>query len=183
MDQADDDAVGRAQEGDLAAFKTLVDRYKKRIYSIAYQMTGNHSDADDAAQETFIRAYRGLRYFKGQSNFYTWLYRIMINCCMDVLRKRKRRGEIELNEALDADVYAGDSRGADRDAQLGELRGAVRQALASLPRKQRMALVLHEFDGIPHAEIAKIMRCSEGTVRSRLHYARLRMQEKLKKFL
>lgn len=189
MELSDRQIVWRVLEKDPAAFKDIVDKYKKKVYYIAYQMTGNHSDADDVAQEAFIKAYRRLGQFKGRSNFYTWFYRILINCCMDELRRRKRRPELDLDESLDMDRYAADAAGkgrtldAAREAEADELRGAVAEALESIPAKQRMALVLHEFEKMPHGDIARVMKCSEGTVRSRLHYARLRMQQKLRRFI
>jgi RNA polymerase sigma-70 factor (ECF subfamily) len=146
---------------------------------------GNHSDADDVAQETFIRAYRGLKKFKGHSRFYTWLYRILINCCMDSLRKRKReRVDLRLNEAVDGEAPAtGKPAAAIHAAELNELQRAVADALESLSLKHRMALVLHEFDGMAHQDIAQVMGCSIGTARSRLHYARTKMQQRLRRFV
>lgn len=190
MESSDIDLVRRAQEEDESAFEQLVDKYKKKVYYIAYQMTGNHTDADDVAQETFLRAYRGIRDFKGDSNFYTWLYRILINCCMDCLRKRRKRaGDLELNEAIDlseraqAAVLPMSGESALLSAERNELKNAIREALSALSPKHRMAVVLHDMDGMPHDAIAQIMGCSVGTVRSRLHYARLKMQQKLRKFL
>jgi len=189
MELSDELLVGRAQENDPDAFGQLVEKYKTRIYYIACRVMGNHSDADDVAQETFIRAYRGLKKFKGHARFSTWLYRIMINCCMDLLRKRKRRGgDLQLSEAVHGEEWAAGGRvtvgpaALTHAAELNELRSAVADALESLPLKHRMALVLHEFDGMPHQDIARAMGCSVGTARSRLHYARMKMQQKLRRF-
>jgi RNA polymerase sigma-70 factor (ECF subfamily) len=179
--------IRRVNEGDLDAFGELVDRYKKKIYYIAYHMTCNHSDADDIAQETFIRAYRNIAGFKGKSSFYTWLYRILINRCTDYM-KRKRRRDHRLNEIRDPANYLGETSGGGSSPgsfagiTIGELQRAVAGALMSLPEKQRMALVLHEFNGLSHKEIADVVGCSEGTVRSRLHYGRRKMKEMLKRF-
>lgn len=182
MELSDELLVARAQENDPAAFKQLVDKHKTKIYYTACRLTGNHSDADDLAQETFIRAYRGLGKFKGQSSFSTWLHRILINCCMDLWRKRKQRGnDIQFDEAL---LLEDRGRVAARDAaELSELQSAVAEAIESLPSKHRMALVLHEFDNLAHEEIARVMGCSVGTARSRLHYARMKMQQKLRRFV
>lgn len=152
-------------------------------------MTRNHSDADDIAQETFIRAYRNIHRFRGRSSFYTWLYRITVNCSKDHLRRRSRKAEILLadtrdeEKGTDALTYIGRPPEALAEAQALELRGAVDQAMQSLSVKHRAALVLHEFEGLAHADIARVMGCSVGTVRSRLHYARERMRKKLRRFL
>jgi RNA polymerase sigma-70 factor, ECF subfamily len=190
MELPDELLVGRAQENDPDAFRELVDKYKAKIYYIACRVMGNHSDADDVAQETFIRVYRGLKKFKGHSRLYTWLYRILINCCMDSLRKRKRRGgDLRLDEAAQLEeraVGSGVTTGpaeAVHPAELNELQRAVADALESLSLKHRMTLVLHEFDGMAHQDIAQVMGCSIGTARSRLHYARMKMQQKLRKFV
>lgn len=190
MELPDQPLVERAQENDPDAFRQLVDKYKARIYYIAHRMMSNHSDADDVAQETFIRAYRGLKKFKGHSGFYTWIYRILVNCCMDALRKRKRGGmDFQLNEAMDSEAPAPGGGAAWKPtdalhgAELNELRSAVAEALKSLPPKHRMALMLHELEGMAHQDIAQIMGCSVGTARSRLHYARMKMQQKLRRFV
>jgi len=187
LEQKDEVLVTRVIEGDISAFGKLVDKYKKKVYYIAYQMTGSRSDADDIAQETFIKAYKALSNFKGEAGFYTWLYRILMNCCMDQLRKRTRI-EYKPDDLLELDVDSIErTKSAQihsplREAEAHELRDAVTEALESLPAKHRMVLVLHEFDGMAHQDIAQVLGCSEGTVRSRLHYARMKMQQKLKKF-
>lgn len=182
MELSDELLVARAQKDDPTAFRQLVDKHKTKIYYTAFRLAGNHSDADDLSQETFIRAYRGLGKFKGQSSFSTWLYRILVNCCMDLWRRRKQRGaDLQLNE----DILIEDrNQGGTRDAaELSELQGAVAEAIKSLPPKHRMALVLHEFDNMTHEDIARAMGCSVGTARSRLHYARMKMQQKLRRFV
>ena len=174
MELSDESLVARAQKDDAAAFKQLVDKHKTKIYYTAFRLMGNHSDADDLSQETFIRAYRGLGKFKGQSSFSTWLYRILVNCCMDLWRKRKQRGmDLQLNEAI---LLENRGQRVARDAvELSELQSAVAEAIESLPPKHRTALLLHEFDNMAHEDIARVMGCSVGTARSRLHYARAKM--------
>lgn len=188
MELSDDVLVGRARAHDIEAFRQLVERYRKKVYGIAWGMTGNHGDSDDIAQEAFIKAYRKLGEFEGQSGFYTWLYRIAMNCSLDLLRRRGRRAELDLEGALDAaERRLADTRGASPDGMRGaaaeELREAVARGVAELPEKHRAALVLHDLEGMPHDEIARVLGCSPGTVRSRLHYARLAMQRKLRKFV
>lgn len=188
MEPSDNELVGRAKARDLDAFRQLVDRYRRKVYGIAWGMTGNHGDSDDIAQETFIKAYRKLGEFEGQSGFYTWLYRIAVNCALDLLRKRGRRGELDLEGALPAAerrlavTRKGPPDGL-REAEAEELREAVDRGVAELPEKHRAVIVLHDMEGVPHEEIAQVLGCSPGTVRSRLHYARLRMQQKLKDFI
>ncbi|MDD5557917.1 MAG: sigma-70 family RNA polymerase sigma factor [bacterium] len=181
MEASDARAVRRVQEGDETAFREIVERYGRRVYAIAYRMTGNHGDADDVAQETFIRAYRRIGQFGGRSSFFTWLYRILINCCMDCLRRRRRRGETDFQDFLDHGEGPAASHGGG--AEGNELRGAIAAALESLPPKQRTALVLHEFERMRHEDIARVMGCSEGTVRSRLHHARLKLRRRLRDFI
>ncbi|MCX6355940.1 MAG: sigma-70 family RNA polymerase sigma factor [Candidatus Aureabacteria bacterium] len=187
LEQKDEVLVKRVVEGDISAFGTLVDKYKSKIYYIAYQMTGSRSDADDIAQDTFIKAYKALGNYRGEAAFYTWLYRILMNCCMDQLRKRKRI-EYKPDDLLELDVDSLErTKSAQihsplREAEAHELRDAVTEALESLPAKHRMVLVLHELDGMAHQDIARVVGCSEGTVRSRLYYARMKMRQKLRKF-
>lgn len=188
MELSDDVLVSRARANDLDAFRQLVERYRRKVYGIAWGMTGNHGDSDDIAQETFIKAYRKLGEFERQSGFYTWLYRIAMNCSLDLLRRRGRRGELDLEGSLEAaERRLADTRGAPpdgiREAAAGELREAVARGIAELPEKHRAALVLHDLEGVPHDEIARALGCSPGTVRSRLYYARLAMQRKLRKYV
>ena len=173
--------IERLRHGDEAEFRKLVDKYNRKIYSIAFRLTRNHTDADDITQETFIRAYRALERFQGRSSLSTWLFRIALNCSRDHLRKRKRLGEVDLDER----VVNGRSRPAAEvggGMEAGEIREAVARAIDSLPFKQRSVLLLHSFEGMAHADIARVMGCSVGTVRSRLHYARERLRGKLKYF-
>lgn len=188
MELSDDLLVGRAKARDPDAFRQLVERHRRKVYGIAWGMTGNHGDADDIAQETFVKAYRRLGEFEGQSGFYTWLYRIATNCSLDLLRRKGRRAERDLEGVLDAaerplPLRRGTPPDARREAAAGELREAVRRGVSELPGKHRAALVLHDIEGMPHDEIARMLGCSPGTVRSRLHYARLAMQRKLRKFV
>ncbi len=188
MAASDGELVRRAKAGDRDAFRGLVERYRGRVYGIARGMTGNHGDADDVAQETFIKAYRKLGDFEGQSAIYTWLYRIAVNSALDLLRRKSRRGELGLDRSIEeaerrlAAARKGPPDGA-AEAGAAELRRAVAGGLAELPARHRAVLVLHDIEGMPHEEISRILGCPPGTVRSRLHYARARMQRKLKDFI
>lgn len=187
--EEDEALVARAQHGDNAAFDVLVERYKERLYATAYHMTGNHEDANDLVQDAFIRAYKALHSFKGQSSFYTWVYRITVNRTLNFIKRRKDRGHVSLND-LDADIES-DPEYVElmshitprREAGLNELQEKLNEALQKLSEEHRAVVILHDVQGLTHTDIAKAMRCSEGTVRSRLFYARKELQRSLSRYL
>ncbi len=174
--------VRRAQQGEIEAFDTLVRRYQERIYSVVYHMTSHHEDAADLAQEAFVRAWKALPGFKGDSSFFTWLYRIAANLTLNHLKQHRRRGHFSLNDLdlqaeNDPDLLALVSeRTPRRDAALRELQEKLNVALQKLSEPHRMVVTLHDIQGLRHEQIAEIMRCNVGTVRSRLHYARQQLQ-------
>ncbi|HUE36763.1 MAG TPA: sigma-70 family RNA polymerase sigma factor, partial [Candidatus Acidoferrum sp.] len=174
--------VNSARRGDLKAYDELVKRYQERIYATIYHMTSNHEDANDLAQESFVKAYQALKSFKGGSSFYTWLYRIAVNKTINFLKQRKNRQHMSLNDLdfnaeHDPDLVALVSdKTPRRDIGLAELQEKLNAALLKLSESHRMAVVLHDVQGLSHEEIAKIMRCNIGTVRSRLFYARQQLQ-------
>jgi RNA polymerase sigma factor (sigma-70 family) len=174
--------VDRARGGDLKAYDELVRRYQERIYATIYHMTSNHEDANDLAQESFVKAFQALKSFKGGSSFYTWLYRIAVNKTINFLKQRKNRQHMSLND-LDFNaehnpdlVALISDKTPRRDAGLSELQGKLNEALLKLSDSHRLAVVLHDVQGLSHEEIAKIMHCNIGTVRSRLFYARQQLQ-------
>src|SRR6202167_3815948 len=181
--------VARARRGDLAAYDELVKRYQERIYATIYHMTSNHEDANDLAQESFIKAYSALKSFKGGSSFYTWLYRIAVNKTINFLKQRKNRqhmslNDIDFNAEHDPDLVALISdKTPRRDAALSELQEKLNAALLKLSEHHRLAVVLHDVQGLSHEEIAKVMHCNIGTVRSRLFYARQQLQAYLSDYL
>ncbi len=176
------DLVKRAQRGDLQAYDELVKRYQERIYATVYHMTSNHEDANDLAQEAFIKAYSALKSFKGGSTFYTWLYRIAVNKTINFLKQRKNKfhlslNDIDFNAEHDPDLMALISdKTPTRDVALSELQKKLNEALLKLSEPHRMVVVLHDVQGQSHDEIAEIMGCNIGTVRSRLFYARQQLQ-------
>jgi len=183
------DLVRRAQLGDLRAYDELVQRYQERIYATVYHMTSNHEDANDLAQDSFIKAYQALKSFKGGSSFYTWLYRIAVNKTINFLKQRKNRTHMSLND-LDfntennPDLVALISENTPRrDAGLKELQEKLNAALLKLSEPHRLVVVLHDVQGQSHEEIAEIMDCNIGTVRSRLFYARQQLQSLLTDYL
>lgn len=181
----DKELVRKAQAGDDFAFGRLVEKYQRRIYSLAWNMTGNHSDADDLAQEVFLKCYRAIGSFRFKSAFYTWLYRIAVNTIITRRKQIRRDTHLEFQPAsldISGNPYLSPGRQggrADRSLVKNEIRSAVREAIDSLPEKHRAVVVMHELEGLTHAEIGKILSCSEGTVRSRLHYARKKLKNKL----
>ncbi len=181
--------VRRAQKGDLEAYDQLVQRYQERIYATVYHMTSNHEDANDLAQEAFIKAFQALKSFKGGSTFYTWIYRIAVNKTLNYLKQRKNRFHMSLND-LDFNMENNpdlvaliSDKTPRRDAGLKELQGKLNEALLKLSEHHRLVMVLHDVQGQSHEEIAEIMNCNIGTVRSRLFYARQQMQGWLADYL
>ena len=188
--RAEDDAfVRRAQQGDLAAYDELVRRYQERVYATLYQMTSNHEDANDLAQEAFIKAYQAIKSFKGGSSFYTWVYRIAVNKTINFLKSRKHKSAMSLNDLdfdaeKDPDLVALISEKTPRrDAALAELKNKLNEAMQKLSEQHRLVVALHDIQGMAHEEIAEIMECNTGTVRSRLFYARQQLQGHLADYL
>ena len=183
------DLVKLARRGDLAAYDELVRRYQQRIYATIYHMTANHEDANDLAQEAFIKAYTALKSFKGGSTFYTWLYRIAVNKTINFLKQRKNKfhlslNDIDFNAEHDPDLIALISdKTPTRAAGLNELQKKLNEALLKLSEPHRMVVVLHDVQGQSHEEIAEILDCNVGTVRSRLFYARQQLQGYLAEYL
>ena len=183
------DLVKRAQQGDMSAYDDLVRRYQERIYATIYHMTSNHEDANDLAQEAFIKAFQALKSFKGGSSFYTWIYRIAVNKTINFLKQRKNRAQISLNDLdfnaeHDPDLVALISdKTPRRDANLAELQEKLNEAMQKLSDYHRLVVTLHDVQGLSHEEIAKVMDCNIGTVRSRLFYARQQLQAYLSDYL
>jgi RNA polymerase sigma factor RpoE len=186
---SDLELVRRAQHEDVAAYDELVRRYQERIYATVYHMTSNHDDANDLVQETFIKAYRALKSFKGDSSFYTWVYRIAVNKTINFLKQRKNRvnmslNDVDFNAENDPDLVALVSEKTPRrDLNLAELQDKLNAAMLKLSEHHRMVVTLHDIQGLSHEEIGAIMDCNIGTVRSRLFYARQQLQGYLSDYL
>jgi len=174
--------VRRAQREDTSAYDELIRRYQERIYATVYHMTSNHEDANDLAQDTFIKAYRALKTFKGDSSFYTWVYRIAVNKTINFLKLRKNRVQMSLNDMdfnaeHDPDLVALVSHNTPRrDLGLAELQEKLNAAMQKLSEHHRMTVVLHDIQGMSHEQVGTVMDCNVGTVRSRLFYARQQLQ-------
>lgn len=186
----DDEAlVFRTQRGNPAAFDVLVERYKERLYATVYHMTSNHEDANDLVQDTFIKAYKSIQSFKGRSSFYTWIYRIAVNRTINFLKRRRNKTQYSLDDMdsaihTDPDLVEMMSHVTPRrEVGLNELQERLNEALQKLSEAHRAVVTMHDIQGMTHADIAKVMKCSEGTVRSRLFYARQQLQALLSDYL
>lgn len=182
----DTELVARAQKGDSRAFDLLVRKYQHKVVQLAARYV-NDADAQDVAQEAFIKAYRALPGFRGQSAFYTWLYRITINTAKNHLVALKRRPASQDVDAVDAEAYGIDQMKdvatPERDAMTEELRLTVVDAMGQLPPDLRTAIELRELQGLSYEEIAETMECPVGTVRSRIFRARAAIDERIRPLL
>jgi len=177
---SDENLVRQAQQGDTLAFEELVARHRDKVYSRAFSMMRNENDALELSQEAWIKAWQRLEQFQGDSSFATWITRIVINICLDAMRRQKRL------HAESMDQLAEESGGVERllppvqvDMLAGldreELRARIDEGLRQLSEAHRTVLILHEFEGLEYKECAKRMGCSIGTIMSRLFYARRRL--------
>ncbi len=187
---ADADAIARARAGDHEAFRVLVERYQARAFRLALRVMRDEEQARDVVQEAFLKVYRSLDRFEGRSSFYTWLYRVVMNLCLDAKRRDHSDRHVEWDEehALQTDpASASDAVSENRRAEAdpggelerAELRKAVASAIETLPDDARRTLLMREVDGLSYAEIAKTLGIPKSTVMSRLHHARKRVQEVL----
>jgi RNA polymerase sigma-70 factor (ECF subfamily) len=183
--------VDRARAGDRAAFARLIDAFKDRIYGYVYRMLGDAEEAEDVAQETFVRAFQSLGSFRGAASFHTWLYRIASNLAIDVARRNKRQnnGTFSLDEPLESDdgdyerEIADESAGPEQVTTTREMQELVRNAIAELPEKLRSVVVLYELQGENYEDIAEILGCPLGTVKSRLFNARAQLKDRLEQLV
>jgi len=185
----DEELVDRAQAGDIKAFDWLVLRYKDRLYGVIYNMTSNHEDTNDMLMETFDKAFRSLGTYRKNAAFYTWIYRIALNRTLNHINKNKKRSkdfslnDIDLDKSTERDLTDMGVLAGDKVAELGELQKKLNESLKNLSDKHRAVVVLYDIDGMSHADIAKTLDCSEGTVRSRLHYAHQYLQKALATYI
>lgn len=176
--------VSAARGGDLDAFEALVRLYEKRVFALTLRMCGNPEDAAEAAQETFLAAWQGLAFFRGDASFSTWLYRLASNACVDLLRREGRhRAAAGLSlddEELNLDV-PDPARSPQDEAERRELRESIDRGLAALSPEHRQVLVLRELEGLSYGEIAHLLGAEEGTIKSRIARARLALRNYLTK--
>ncbi len=167
LNYSDFELIDRVLNGHIHSFEELVSRYKKTVYYLTYRMVHDHEDASDLSQETFLKAYQGLKKFKRQSSFHTWLYRITVNLCINYLRKQRSRQFVELDEKTNVIEYPD----ILNQLELEELQERVSDAVNLLPEKQRAAIILRIYHGLSHKEISDILGCSVGTVKANYFHA------------
>jgi RNA polymerase sigma-70 factor, ECF subfamily len=188
QDDSDQQLVLRVQAGDKSAFDLLVRKYQHRVLKLVSRFVSDAAEAEDVAQEAFIKAYRALASFRGDSAFYTWLYRIAINTAKNTLVSNRRRPVDFDLDLQDPDQYDRHARLKEGDTPEGvllteEIRSVVERAMEQLPEDLRTAIVLRELEGLSYEEIAEAMDCPVGTVRSRIFRAREAIDKKLKPLL
>ena len=181
--------VQRVQSGEMAGFDQLIRKYRERIFGVVYNLTSNREDTADLTQDIFIKAFQAINRFNGQASFFTWLYKIAIYTTLTHLRRNRLRNFFSLEKLNEEEAgskileQVADKNTADRDTYLHELQEKLNEAMQKLSIKHRTVISLFEIDGLSHTEIAQIMECSEGTVRSRLHYAKQFLQGELSQYL
>jgi len=189
MNGLSDAAAITCRTDDRKFFDELVQKYHKQAYNVAYRMTGNHADAEDLTQDTFIKAYRFLDKYNRDMPFENWLYRIMSNLFVDTLRRKPKAHVRSLDEPVQQEEgetlieIADSAAGPEELALSSELDAEMQQALSEIPEDFRLTVILSDIEGLSYEEISEVMGCSIGTVRSRLHRGRRLLREKLKKYL
>ncbi len=186
--QQDDELIARTQAGDPSAFDELIVKYSPRLYGLVYHMTSNHEDANDLMQDIWSKAYRAITGFRGKSSFYTWMHSIGVNMTINFLKKRGRRFHLSLDD-VDSNIQ-NDKEFIEltaastpvRETNLNELQVRLNESMQRLSNDHRAVVTMFDIQGMPHAEIAKILGISEGTVRSRLFYAHRQLQNFLSEF-
>lgn len=177
-DLTDLELIRKVKAGETQAFDVLIQRYGKRIHRVIYGMVHNYADTEDLTQDTFVRAYEGIKKFKEQYKFYTWLYRIAINLCINHYKRKKM---IQFTSLTNSEFSPDENPKTNVESQ--DLRRAVEYQLTQLPEEQKMVFVLRTFDEMSYQEIADILGISMGTVMSRLARARHKLKELLKDYL
>jgi RNA polymerase sigma-70 factor, ECF subfamily len=184
VELTDWELVQKCQAGETSAFQELVSRYHQKVYMVIFGLLRHREDALEVAQETFFRAYRKISSFQGGSSFYTWIYRIAVNISIDAQRRQKRN-PLDFRESMDGVLDAQNEVARDPFSNLHdrELRENLVKAINDLTPEHKAVIVLRTIEGLSYKDISEILGCSEGTVMSRLHYARKKLQDKLSAFL
>jgi RNA polymerase sigma-70 factor (ECF subfamily) len=185
--------VKRVRSGDQRAFKLLVERYQRKVYAVALGMLKDKEEAMDVSQEAFVKVYKYLDHFKGDSSFYTWLYRITVNICIDVMRRKGSAGgemeefdesaPMDLSEARIGALGSRLGTNPQKSALRRELAEKIQEALAAVPEKHRAILLLREVEGMSYEDLSRTLDIPKGTVMSRLFHARAKVQKILSEYL
>ena len=183
MDHEETDMISRCQQGDQEALKEIFDKYHNKVYRIAFGVVRQREEALDVVQEVFIKLFRSIKNFKGRSHFYTYLYRMVMNTAIDHKRKTGKQFMSSLDEEGSFEPSDEAEKGPERILLQKELEERVKLAMDKLPDEQKAALIFRDVEGLSYQEMAEAMGCSIGTVMSRLHYGRKRMQESLKDYV
>ena len=183
MKHEETEMISRCQQGDPEALKEIFNKYHKKVYGIAYGVVRQREEALDIVQEVFIKLFRSIKNFKGRSQFYTYLYRMVMNTAIDHARKAGKQFVSSLDEEGSFEPSDTAERGPERMLLQKELEGRVKLAMDRLPPEQRAALIFRDVEGLSYQEMSEAMGCSIGTVMSRLHYGRRRVQELLKDYV
>ncbi len=189
MERSDHELVRASRAGDADAFRELVERYQRKVAAVALGMVHNRDDALELTQETFIKAFENINKFKGESSFYTWLYRIVVNLGIDFQRRERRHPTIALETPTLGGGELGDNLASEpsfepyRNVRSREVGDRVTQAINELTPDHKAVILLREVEGLSYDEISRVMQCSKGTVMSRLHYARKKLQSRLRDVL
>ncbi len=177
--------IEKSKNGDVKAFEDLISGYEKKVFNIVYRIVGDYNDAQDVSQEVFIKAFRAIGNFRGKSSFYTWLYRIAVNECMDAMKARKKTAVLSINAPV-GDEDSGiareikdDGESLEEKVERNELRSVIEAALNRMPYEHRIMIVLRDVQGFSYEEIAGILKCPSGTVKSRINRARRALKELL----
>jgi len=183
VDREETQMISRCQQGDQEALKEIFDKYHKKVYGIAYGVVRQREEALDIVQEVFIKLFRSIKNFKGRSQFYTYLYRMVMNTAIDHARKAGKQYVSSLDEEGSFEPSDNIEQGPERVLLQKELEGRVKLAMDKLPAEQKAALIFRDVEGLSYQEMSEAMGCSIGTVMSRLHYGRRRVQELLKDYV
>jgi RNA polymerase sigma-70 factor (ECF subfamily) len=181
----ENDLVKKAKNGDVEAFERLVEGYQKKVFNIAYRMLGNYDDASELAQEALIKIYKSLKSFKEESQLSTWIYRITTNVCLDELRKRKNKAVVYIDEKIRSEDDEITRQVEDKQptpeqrAEQNEVKKAINNAIQSLSQDYKIVIILRDIQGLSYDEIAEILKCPTGTVKSRINRARQSLKELL----
>jgi RNA polymerase sigma-70 factor (ECF subfamily) len=183
VDREETEMISRCQQGDQEALKEIFDKYHKKVYRIAFGVVRQREEALDVVQEVFIKLFRSIKNFKGRSHFYTYLYRMVMNTAIDHKRKAGKQFMPSLDEEGSFQPSDDVEKGPERILLQKELEERVKLAMDKLPAEQKAALIFRDVEGLSYQEMAEAMGCSIGTVMSRLHYGRRRLQESLKDYV